>query len=39
MESLYQRVIKRLVFVILSAAKNLSFEAAEIFHSAALRSE
>jgi hypothetical protein len=35
----YNRAIKRLFFVILSAAKNLSFKAAEIFHSAALRSE
>ena len=35
----YKRAIKRLFFVILSAAKNLSFKAAEILHSAALRSE
>jgi hypothetical protein len=35
----YQTAIKRLFFVILSAAKNLSFQAAEILHSAALRSE
>jgi len=35
----YKRTIKRLFFVILSAAKNLSFKAAEILHSAALRSE
>jgi hypothetical protein len=27
------------IFVILSAAKNLSFQAAEMLHSAALRSE
>jgi len=38
-DKLYQRAIKRLFFVILSAAKNLSFKAAEILHSAALRSE
>jgi len=36
---LYQRTIKRLFFVILSAAKNLFFQAGEILHSAALRSE
>ena len=35
----YKRAIKRLLFVILSVAKNLSFLAAEILHSAALRSE
>jgi hypothetical protein len=35
----YQRAIKRLFFVILSVAKNLSFKSAEILHSAALRSE
>jgi len=35
----YKTAIKRLFFVILSAAKNLSFQAAEILHSAALRSE
>jgi hypothetical protein len=35
----YKRAIKRLFFVILSAAKNLSFCGAEILHSAALRSE
>jgi hypothetical protein len=35
----YKRAIKRLFFVILSAAKNLSFKAVEILHSAALRSE
>jgi hypothetical protein len=35
----YQAATKRLFFVILSAAKNLSFKAAEILHSAALRSE
>jgi hypothetical protein len=33
----YKRAIKR--FVILRAAKNLPFLAAEILHSAALRSE
>jgi hypothetical protein len=37
--SSYQTAIKKLFFVILSAAKNLSFQAAEILHSAALRSE
>ena len=30
---------QKTIFVILSAAKNLSFKAAEILHSAALRSE
>ncbi|MBM4301283.1 MAG: DUF1330 domain-containing protein [Deltaproteobacteria bacterium] len=30
---------QKAIFVILSAAKNLSFKAAEILHSAALRSE
>ena len=35
----YKRAIKRLFFVILSAAKNLSFKASKILHSAALRSE
>jgi hypothetical protein len=35
----YKRAIKRLFFVILSAAKNLSFKAAEILHSATLHSE
>jgi hypothetical protein len=30
---------KIIVFVILSVAKNLSFKATEILHSAALRSE
>jgi hypothetical protein len=38
-EMLYQRKIKRLLFVILSAAKNLSFLAAEIRNEAALLSE
>jgi len=33
---LNQKTIKRLVFVILSAAKNLSFKAAEILHEAQL---
>jgi len=36
---LYQQEIKRLFLVILSGAKNLSFKAAEILRSAALRSE
>ena len=30
---------QKTIFVILSAAKNLSFKAAEILHSAALRSK
>ena len=34
-----QKVIKRLFIVILSAAKNLSLDAAEIRNEAALRSE
>jgi hypothetical protein len=35
----YKRAIKRLFFVILSGAKNLSFKVDEILHSAALCSE
>jgi len=36
---LNQKAIKRLLFVILSPAKNLSFKAAEIRNEATLRSE
>jgi hypothetical protein len=35
----YKRAIKRLLFVILSVAKNLSFKAAEIRNEAVLHSE
>jgi hypothetical protein len=38
-ENFYQRAGKRLLFVILSVAKNLPFLAAEIRNEAALRPE
>jgi hypothetical protein len=37
--AVYQKTIKRALFVILRAAKNLSFKAAEIRNEAALLSE